>query len=412
MSYITREDGEHFVIPSYRDVLTAKQGSQLKKEILLLSQSYGEFITMQRKGTSQYEVAFSPDTGYLLGESVWQYFKRPLDMVYCEAIPNTTEAILVIVKSGSVYLDGSFPMESIPEELVIFLTQENNFDIYTYGDVPISQQPETGKFSFEAASVHAFTVLDKPVFPTLPLQKQYQLQHVEQVLRAQGIGVYPIRTILTVLVGLGLAYFAWSYLMAPPPVEVKKPVKENPYKNYLKTLSSFAPDEEMNLFLTQIQTLYGMPGWKSKSFQYDSSSLSAQVYSVGGTAKQLYTWADDNKYSVNITTKGYLVYTSGSLSPRSAPTAIYPIKNVIGEIVDRLGRVLPGNNMSLSEISSKGPYKQVTITIQFSDSSPLQLKLIGDQLKDLPVVMQNIKVQVEDKGVGLSGTIILTALGN
>ncbi len=86
MPYITREDGEHFVIPSYRDVLTAKQKSQLKREILALSQNYGEYITLQRKGASQYEVAFSPDTGYLLGESVWHYFNRPMDMIYCEVV--------------------------------------------------------------------------------------------------------------------------------------------------------------------------------------------------------------------------------------------------------------------------------------------------------------------------------------
>src|SRR5439155_12402343 len=116
-----------------------------------------------------YEVAFSQDAGYLLGETVWHYFKRPMDMIYCEAIPNTTEAILVIVKSGSVYLDGSFPLDSIAEELVIFLTQQNNFEIYLYGDVPISQEPEAGKFSFEAGSVKSFDALSKPVFPTLPL---------------------------------------------------------------------------------------------------------------------------------------------------------------------------------------------------------------------------------------------------
>ena len=70
MPYITREDGERFVIPSYRDVLIAKQKSQLKKEILLLSQSYGAYITLQKKSATQYEVAFSPETGYLLGESI------------------------------------------------------------------------------------------------------------------------------------------------------------------------------------------------------------------------------------------------------------------------------------------------------------------------------------------------------
>src|SRR4029079_16909719 len=188
MPYITREDGERFVIPSYRDVITATNSGQLKREIKLLSQSYGEYITLQKKSTNQYEVAFSIDTGYLLGESIWHQFNKPQDLIYCEAIPNTMEAILVIVKSGSVYLDGSFPLDSIPEELIIFLTQQNNFEIYIYGDVPISHEPDAGKFSFEASSVKSFEVLKKPIFPTLPLLKMYQLQLVDQVLKAHGIG--------------------------------------------------------------------------------------------------------------------------------------------------------------------------------------------------------------------------------
>ncbi len=36
MAFIAREDGEHFVIPSYRDVITAKQEAALKKDILAL----------------------------------------------------------------------------------------------------------------------------------------------------------------------------------------------------------------------------------------------------------------------------------------------------------------------------------------------------------------------------------------
>src|SRR3990167_80168 len=138
MPYITREDGERFIIPSYRDVLSVKKQSLLRREVLLLASNYGEYATLQRKNADQYEVAFSPDPGYLLGETVWHYFKRPRDLIYCEAIPNTAEAILVIVKGGSVYLEGSFPIDTIPEELVIFQTQQNNFEIYIHGNVPIS----------------------------------------------------------------------------------------------------------------------------------------------------------------------------------------------------------------------------------------------------------------------------------
>src|SRR5688572_7090824 len=209
MAYLTREDGERFIITSYRDVLSAKKLSLLRREIMLLSANYGEYITLQRKNINQYEVAFSPDPGYLLGESIWAFFKRPPDLIYCEAIPNTFEAILVIVKSGSVYLDGVFPLDVIQDELVIFKTQQNNFEIYVYGDVPISASIEENKFTFATSSVKSFTILDTPVFSTLPTTKAFQLLPVNQVLKAKGIGVLPLKKILTfiaIIIGLWLAW--------------------------------------------------------------------------------------------------------------------------------------------------------------------------------------------------------------
>ena len=287
MSYITREDGEHFVIPSYRDVLSAKQKTQLKKDILTLSQSYGDYITLQKKNATQYEVAFSPDTGYLLGESIWHQFKRPMDMIYCESVPNTFEAILVIVKAGSVYLDGRFPMDSIPEE---FLTQQNSFEIYIYGDVPISEHPEEGKFNFEPSSVQSFNILSEPVFPTLPLLKMYQLQLVDQVLKAQGIGVLPITQIAILLAILGAGWFGWSYFTKPVVAPVAEAPKVNPYQRYLDQLASPAPDAELGGLLNNTKKLLTMPGWTPVNLDYLHGMLQVKVQSAGGSVEALNNW--------------------------------------------------------------------------------------------------------------------------
>lgn len=411
MSYITREDGEHFVIPSYRDVLMAKQKSALKKEIILLSQSYGEYITLQRKGPSEYEVAFSPDTGYLLGESVWHHFGRPQDMIYCEAVPNTTEVILVIVKAGSVYLDGSFPYESIPEELVIFLTQQNNFEIYTYGNVPISEVPEEGKFSFEASSVKSFTVLDGPVFSTLPLIKQYQLQLVDAVLKAHGIGVFPTRQILAAVIILGTLWLAWSYLV-PHREALPQVVQENnPYAGYNQMLTTPAPDQEIKAVLENIQLIYTVPGWQPGKFEYIKGNLNTLMISSGGTAENLFKWAANNKASINIVTTGMYVVMEVNVPNRPVPKNIYPLKQVVAELVDRVATVYPGNNLRLEEFSKTAdPYTHVQITIQIIDVLPGLLSFIGDQLKDLPLVLKSMTLTVNNGA--LSGSIIIEAAGS
>lgn len=411
MPYITREDGERFVIPSYRDVLTVKQKSQLKKDILLLSQSYGEYITMQRKGANAYEVAFSPDTGYLLGESIWHHFKRPMDMIYCEAIPNTTEAILVIVKDGSVYLDGSFPVDSIPEELVIFLTQQNNFEIYIYGEVPISQVPEAGKFSFEQAAVKSFTVLDKPVFPTLPLLKIYQLQPVDLVLKANAIGVLPTKQIVMALLVVGGLWALYAYLTATPVITVQEQEALNPYQAYLNILSSPAPDKELNKLVTTLQMFYTLPGWNVSGAKYTRNTLVTMVKSTGGKVEELFAWAKINNMNTDIKQDGIYLTKGLIFANRPAPINIYPVKDVMANFIDNLALVYPGNRLKIGDMKNRGQFKDLTFTILLSGVSTNVIGLIGSQLTNLPFVLQSVSIDADKKN-NFSGSITLEVLGS
>lgn len=410
MAYITRDDGVHFVIPSYRDVLAAKNKTQLKKDILLLSQSYGEYITLQKKGLGQYEVAFSVDPGYLLGESVWHYLKRPLDLIYCEAIPGTSEALLVIVKSGSVYLDGSFPLDSIPEELVIFLTQQNNFEIYIYGDVPISETPEEGKFNFEANSVKSFNVLTDPIYPSLPLLKTYQLQLVAQVLRSQGIGVFPLKQLLALTAGIAVLWLVYYYLTSEAPEE-KKVATVDPYQGYYNALTSAAPDTEFKSILTAIIQFYSIPGWYPTQVDYAPRTITATVLSAGGSMENLLKWADLHHMKSEVTPTGIILTTNITTPPRPAPTKIFSLKTVIAQFIDRLAMIYPGNHLQINEIINKGSYVDMRFTINIADDlSPGVVALIADQVKGLPFVLQ--KATFTTTNGNIMGTIIFEALGS
>lgn len=412
MPYITREDGEHFVIPSYRDVIAAKSASSLKKEVLTLSASYGEYITLQEKGPIQYEVAFSPDIGYLLGESVWHQFKRPLDMIYCEAIPNTSEALLVIVKDGSVYLDGSFPIESIPEELVIFLTQQSHFKIWVYGDVPISEKPEEGKFCFESASVASFTVLDTPVFPTLPLLGIYRLQLVDTVLKAHGVGVFPVKKVVTGVVIVAVLWLMWTYMTAPKEAVRNIIISQtDPYGGYELLLASPAPDQEIKQFVEKLNLIFAMPGWYPKQLDYAKGTLKVPVLSSGSNIQTIKTWAHANDATLNMDTKGVTLTFSMSLPNRSVPTNIYPLSDVIINFVDKLALIYPGNRVKFTNFSKKGSaYSETTITISIDKLSPATLLLIANECKDLPLALNSISLK-SDNGL-LSGKISLDAAGS
>jgi hypothetical protein len=419
MPYITREDGERFIIPSYRDTLSAKKASLLKKEITLLSANYGEYIALQRKTANTYEVAFSPDPGYLLGECVWHYFKRPYDMIYCEEIPNSLEAILVIVKSGTVYLDGSFPLDAIPEELVIFKTQQNNFNIFIYGDVPISQEPQDGKFTFDENSVKAFTVLEAPVFPTLPVVKAFQLQLADIVLKAQGIGVVPVKQIGIIVFLLLLAYFAYNFITAHKE-EIQIPqtfvsVVSNPYQGYIDQLTSPDPTRVIRQMYNLLGLLDTIPGWGPSSVDFISgfpAKAVAIVTSKGAKMQILLDWAYKNNAKVDIGSSAVTLTLIIPTAKRESPVTINSLQGVIATIIDRMSYVISGNSVSLSGVTDKKVYVQTSLNLAFSDVSPMVVDLIGQYIQNLPLVLNKFTINIDPDTGQLSGTITLEALGN
>jgi hypothetical protein len=411
MPFITREDGERFVIPSYRDVITAKNNAALKKEVITLSQSYGEYITMQHKVGVSYDVAFSPDLGYLLGESIWHYFKRPMDMIYCEAVPNTTEAIMVIVKDGGVYLDGRFPVDSIPEELIIFLTQKNNFDIFIYGDVPIAEQPADGKFSFDASSVKSFTALPDPVFPTLPLLKTYQFQLVEATLKRYGIGGVPLNQVIAVAVLLGAGWMLWSFIssMLKPSV-VEQVAQVNPYQGYYDALRSPAPDATLSAVVSVLNDAITIPGWTITKVTYATGSVTCSMLSLGGTVESLMDWADARQAGVSIIATGVQLILPVKLTPRPEAAQIYPTQETLAVILDRLVKVIPGNSFQMDQVATQGVYTTINSSITITSMSLSGIDLVAQQLNSLPFVLTGVALDYTN-GV-FSGTLTLQLLGS
>jgi hypothetical protein len=416
MPYVTREDGERFVIPSYRDTISAKKASLLKKEVLLLSTSYGEYITLQKKSATQYEVAFSHDTGYLLGECVWSYFKRPIDMIYCEEIPNTSEAMLVIVKSGSVYLDGTFQVDSIAEELVIFKTQKNSFAIYTYGNVPISDTPEDGKFSFDPSSVDSFENLSEPVFPTMPVVPALQLQLVDTVLKTYGIGVLPTKQIFLAVIGIAFLYAAYDYITTSStqlPTTFAVVAPSNPYQGYFDQLASPDPSKQIVEIVKAIYQLHTALGWHPDAVEYipgTPGKLRALMISDGARTNTLVDWAKKYDADIEILPDGVYVTLFVVTSKRSQPTSIYSMQALISTMLDRMSYIMPGNTMQFTPVLDKRAYKETTMTFALSDAAPMTLEAIGQYIDGLPLVLTKLTLHVDNGN--MTGVLIFKALGN
>lgn len=426
MPYITREDGEHFVIPAYRDVLAYPNKAQLKKDILGLSEKYGQYVTLQKKGT-KFEAAFSPDPGYLLGESVWLHFKRPLDMVYCEAVPNKAEAILVVVKEGSIYLDGQFPLDGIAEELIAFITQQNQFAIYTYGDVPISQEPEMGKFSFEPSAIRSFEVLSEPAFPQIKPNKLYQLRLVDVVLKANNIGVFPTTKLVSGVLLLLFAYMAYylyheyrttvvqTFIPALPP-------PPNPYTDYKNAMVSPSPHDMIYACLVKASELSTMPGWIAKEITCTNDHINAIVVTqLGGSIEVLNKWLTERGYALTISPAAIEVSQALALPNRTEPALIYPVQSAMIRITDDIMR-LTSTQLNLKLVENKkvkpntpgteqteSKVQRRSMTLELENASPFYFGILADRMIDMPVVINTMKLTFE-KGV-MQGSITFDVLG-
>lgn len=417
MPYITREDGEHFVVPSYRDILSAKKSALLKKEILLLSANYGNFITLQRKNADQYEAAFANDAGYLLGESIWHFFKQPTDLIYCEALPGTTDALLVIVKSGSVYLDGTFPIDSIPDELVIFKTQLGKFHIYISGDVPISENPEPGKISFEPHIVASFTVLPNRVFPTLPLISAYKLVSANTLLKKRGIGAVSTKKIIIfssipALLIIMVLYF--SIHKEQTPHFMMSTI--NPWQNYLNAINSTpTADSEIRALIDKIKILYSAPGWNVTKIKYENRSLQAAMISINAKIAPLFAWASQKKFNNEITIQiipdGVFATLPIQIKNRDKVSTYSPIQEVVATVIDRINSIWLGMTISIGDLNDNGTYSTLPIMIAFESFSIDNLSFLASQLSKLPLILSKADIDINSSNGTLTGKFTFNALG-
>jgi hypothetical protein len=318
----------------------------------------------------------------------------------------------VIVKNGVVYLDGTFPLENIIEEVLVFTTQQNHFDIYIYGDAPISEQPTDGKFSFDPSSVKSFNILPEPLFQRLPTVKAYQLQLVDVVLRQQGIGVFPVKYLVAVIVGLGLIWMGFSYITlhkkSLPIPEIPPP--PNPFIEFNNALMTVAPDVQIEMIILSVDLLTTMPGWIPTDISYTGGKLTVNVKSLGTNVEELYAWAERNGATIVLMPGGFSLTMALPLPPkRPVPDKIYPLDRVIMNVIDRMAVFMPGNVVNVGPYKTQRVYKESDLRISLVEASPDLVMMVAQQLKGLPLVLTNLTLKINH---GLTGTIVLQALGN
>lgn len=215
MTVLRRIDGVQFAVQPYRTTFNTNHATNLKNDVAQLAQSHGGFVRLFNKPSDQLVSVFSADPGFLLGENIWQHFECPEYLVYCEELEGKNQALLVVVNSDIVILDGVFALDEIVKELTPLISDGAKYTVYTYGNVPTSSDNSKDTFSFNEKNLVSFSHLAEPVFTSLHVANQFQLLPLSLALNEHRLSKsYSLEIIIFVLLII-MAFSSWllmSYL--------------------------------------------------------------------------------------------------------------------------------------------------------------------------------------------------------
>ncbi len=416
MPILRRDDGIQFALQPYRELLPPSKSSILKNEIRMLAENHGEYVRLFKQSNGFTEGVFSRDPGFLLGEAIWQHFGRPTDLIYCEELNDGNTALLVVVRDGSVYLDTKLPNTGIADELASLVADRHSYQIFIYGDVPISQTPTPDKFTFDPSQVKLFQTLNESVFQRVRVDDSLQLQPLEFILRSLRFGIPSSLwiTIISIVVIIALAWLFQNHRVKTRPTvtPVVQPTAPpaDPYAIYRSTLTSPSPVKQIAELATVAGLVATIPGWQPTGVTFNGSTYTIQLNSMGGSVQWLNRWANAHRIRMTLNSQGVALSLGSMISGRSKPNTIYPTQQVVEVIIDRMDSILPTRSVGLGAITNHGSYKTAIVSIQFSSISPSVLNLIGRQFYGLPVKLNSVQLTFA-QGL-LSGVIQLTVLGN
>lgn len=414
MPTIRREDGSQFIIQPYRELYDPEKASTLKKKIRALSKTQGENIRLFKQLDGRIEAVFSREPGFLLGETIWDFLNKPDNLIYCEALPERRQALLVVVMNGIVFLDAKRNFATLIDEFITLATSDEKFDIYVCGDMPLGETSEGGKFVFEQKNVNGFKTLEEPLLQQLPIDENAQLQPLELALSSPILGKPKTMPIIMVAVLVGIILVFWHIFTEPPKVpklQLYQPKPAvNPYQGYYQALTTPSPRQQMRELITRTNLISELPGWRIANLTYNGNNYSIQLTSKGGSITQAQAWAKMNNLDISLQQSGLSLTMPSSLTNRLRPQAIYPLDQTLALLLDDLNQLIPGKNVSFSNMTTPGAYRSANITINLNKSFIGVLMLIGEELNRFPVTITNIILTPQNGN--FSGKISLQVLGD
>ncbi len=415
MPIIEREDGIHFAVYTYRELILSKRASLLRQEFALLQKENGNYARFFEQETGDIEVVFAQEQSYLLAETIWFYFDQPNNFIFCEALPDDENAILVVARGGSIFLDSKVPVSGLIDEFISLAGSENAYEIFISGDsIPLAQKSSDEKYAFPPDLVKSFTELDTPVFPLLEPDKDLALLPVNEAFKELSVAKSKMPQIIIGAVIFGLVFFGLYDIFKPAekvevPVSIFKPPPRDPYAAYKAALATPAPDQLIAAMTDAIAKVSTVPGWQISQLNYSKQTLITTLQSIGGTTHMLVDWVELTHVVMHGEGNNATVMVTTKVPNRSPPKKIYQARFLVADVFDALNRVLPPGSVTIGDYDTYKNYVASSMSVTFSEITPNVLNLVGKQLANLPINLGAIDATI--RGGLLTGSFDMQILG-
>ena len=415
MSHITRQDGTQFVMQAYREHIPLTKKSIVLQEIRLIAEQQGQFVRIFRRGRKHIEAVFAQTPGYLLGETVGQYFQQPQDFIFCEAIEGSNDVILVVIREGSVYLDKRLSNSELRSELLPLMAESQScYHIVTSGEVALAATDSPTTFAFPSERVASFDKLPLSLLSRLRPVQSLQLQPLPLALRSAKLSqtaTWVSALAMVVLVGLS-GWWILTPKQTGPRLLVHPAAKKvaNPYAAYERALKTPAPYDQLIELERYIEALYFIPGWRVTNVQMMPKRYVISLADDGGNLAMLSQWAKEHGLEYKVTAAGPKLIAVSDLRNRPIPQHRQDLQEVATELVDEMDVLLHEKGVTIGETRQIGKMRALDITLTIHDAAPELLNIMAREFRGRPLVITQAEVSVQH-GL-LNGSIQLSIWGS
>lgn len=415
MSIIIQDNHTQFVIQAYREWVTGKKRTQIAERIRGIAQQQGQFVRLYKKRTGEYEAIFSTDPGYLLGESIKQYFQHAKNLIFCEKAEGDN-LLLVVIKDGNVFLDTLLPLTDLKKELLPFTVLKTSFQMVISGNLESILPPgKTIHDFFSASLASSYEYIQEPLvgrLPTLPIVK---LLPLPLALKAEHLNSDSLLT-MSILIITALIIFIGLFTYSSHVEETRTPKthelqKIAPYADYMAALNHTpAPNKVLNGMTEMITTLLQIPGWRANTITQNNGDYTITLQSDGGTLANMQEWANTHFFQAALTSDGVRLHKHLVVPHRATVTQIFSLQILCENLIDAIQQKMLMSRIQLKETIQHHDAQESLLVLHFHQISPQQLGLLATLFNELPIIIQHIQINTNNDAL-MEGIIELSVWG-